>query len=330
MIKKLTVLALLGTLPAQVFPYEYATKAGNNVVLIDNSNSNSTTILSNVDSKVFNKLCFRPAFRGYKPTNNNQNFTITVAMSNQVIDPINMVSLSCHNPASYIPVIPRVNFNQPTALPVFPNGGIDAIVPEPFTYHLPFTTPFSHSIKSNICITFYFEPNSTLNGIDSFNANYLNGKIQTFGSKSAFEDTNCNSFNFGEFFLNIGYNGVTDKYVFNSAYPSSGNELILTGISLGIRDVYTFSLNGSACSKTRLDPTNYVPIFGNPISIEVPITGIDAIFAQVWDLGPMTYESSRTVAIKPPPRYNVVPNSRTLLPSLNLNNWFSFILKLDA
>ena len=320
----------MSSIPAQVFPYEYATKAGNNVTIINNDTQNSATILSNVEPKIINKVCFRPAFRGYTPPNSSQNYTLTIAMSNQVIDPINMVSLSCHNPATYVAVLPRVNFVQTTASPVFQNGGIDALVPEPFIYSVPFNTPFNHNAKSNICITFYFEPTSTFNGVDSFNANYTNGKIQVFGSKSGFEDTNTSSFNFGEFFLNVGYNGLTDKFVFNSAYPASGNETILTGISLGITNVYTFSLNGSAYSKTRLDPTNYIPIFGNPISIEVPVTGIDAIFAQVWDLGPMTYESSRTVAIKPPPRYNVVPNSRTLLPALNLNNWFSFILKLDT
>lgn len=320
----------MGTLPAQIFPYEYATKAGNNVVVINSSNQNSTTILANVAPKIVNKLCLRPGFRGYKPLNQVQNYTLTIAMSDQVINPADMVSLSHHNPATYVAVLPRINFVQPTAPISFPNGGIDALIAEPFAYHIPFTTPFNHNTQSNICVTLYFEPYSILNGLDSFTANYINGKIQTFGSKSAFEDTNCNSSNFGEFFLNIGYNGVTDKFIFNSAYPANSNEFILTGLSLGITDVYSFSLNGSACSKTRLDPTNYVPVIGNPLSIEVPVTGIDAIFAQVWDLGPATYESSRTVAIKPPPRHNVVPNSRTLLPDLNLNNWFSFILKLDT
>lgn len=331
MIKNLTVgLWLSLTLAAQTFPFEASLKPGNQVQVINSANQNSTTILKNVDPRIYNKLCFRPAFRGYTPPNSYQNFTITVAMSDQVIDPANMSSLSHHNAATYVMTTPRVNFNYPTSQSVFPNGGLDAIIPEPFSYPVLFTNPFNHSTQSNICVTLFFDYGSVLNGIDCFNASYVSSVLELAGAKSAFQDTDTNSFGFGESNLNIRYNAGTDTYTFYSSYPAMPGENIITGISAGITGVYTFNIYSSVYSKTRLDPNYYVPIVGNNIALTFDATYIDSLYAQLWDLGPMTYESSRTVAIKTPFRYTTLPNSRTLTSTLDLNSWFSFILKLDT
>lgn len=334
----LSVLFFLSNIQSQAFPAEHVFFTGSGGLVLDGKYYNQIGwILRDVSPGVYNSIALRPEFttRPGMQTIDAITWDAIVNISYNVINPEDMSVVDSHNRNYQMNVVKRRDIVFPPVTAQYKDGGINALVAEPFSYIIKFDFPWYLPAKSNVCISienYNFEPFGP--ALDTI---LMSKEWTTRGASSQYLNTGCLPPQSRIGFTNISlyYDGILKKYLLHFDIPGSqkaAEEVVF--ITNKKSSMFSVIYENLVCA-SNLDFNTVISVpYIAPSTFEFPnrIAKFgDSYFIQYASIDGSVITIDKVSHLVVPNAYSSTnpPNCRTILGGWPNTFWAATMIKLE-